>query len=358
MLQEFIYTNYATCLIVLFMIIFLTTNATLDRKETRLFMCAVVFAVVLVVVDGVENWTAGRKHPVALRIWMSAVGYTIRPICILCILQIVVRSRMVKKWFLIVPACLNGLIAFSALFTDVAFSYDEQNRFVRGPLGLSAFIVSGIYLLILLFYSIYYFREKNYQEALIVFAIALAAVISVVIEMNFGQDGLINATIVISVTFYYLFFHTQKFKRDHLTKAMNRRSFYLDAEKYRESISGVISIDLNDLKKYNDSRGHDAGDQALCALAHNVEKCLLKGCYLYRIGGDEFSVLCLKKTKEQLEEMIKQIKKEMNKTRYRCAIGLAVYEEERDFDALCARADNAMYEDKIQMKKTELNRCI
>ena len=53
MLQSFIYSNYATCLIVLFMVIFLLTNTTFDKKETGLFMRAILFAVVLVVADSI-----------------------------------------------------------------------------------------------------------------------------------------------------------------------------------------------------------------------------------------------------------------------------------------------------------------
>ena len=48
--------------------------------------------------------------------------------------------------------------------------------------------------------------------------------------------------------------------------------------------------------------------------------------------------------------MIVNIRKEMEKTSYRCAMGLAMYDFRMDFDALCARADKAMYEDKVSMK--------
>lgn len=350
MLEDMIYANYAICLIVIFMVVFLLTNTTFDKKDTGLFMRAILLVVVLVVADGIENWTASFDNPTSLRVWMSAIGYTLRPLCILCILQIVVRNQVVRKFLMYVPALVNTVISFSALFTDVSFSYDAQNEFIRGPLGWTPFVVSGLYLCVLLVCSIRYFREKNYYEALIVFAIVVAAVIAVVLESMIKRDGLINATIVISVTFYYLFFHTQTFKRDHLTKALNRRSFYMDAAKYRESVSGVVSIDLNFLKQINDTQGHDAGDLALCTLARQVESCLLKDCYLYRTGGDEFIVLCLKKSKEQLEGMIARIKKSMEQTPYRCAMGLAMYDVKMDFDALCARADKAMYEDKVQMK--------
>ncbi len=351
MLQDFIYSNYATCLIILFMVVFLITNTTFDKKETALFMRAILLAVVLLIVDTVESWTAGLDRPTMLRVWMSAIGYTVRPLCIMCILNIVVRNRNMKRYLLVAPAVINAVISFSALVCDVAFSYDVNNEFVRGPLGWSPFIVSGMYLFVLILCSIRYFREKNYYEALIVFAIVVAAVCAVVLEMIFGKDGLINVTIVVSVTFYYMFFHTQTFKRDHLTKALNRRSFYMDAAKHWESITAVIGIDLNYLKVINDTKGHEAGDMALKTLTECVDRALTKGCTLYRVGGDEFFVLCNRKSEEQVRKIVSGIKDEMSKTEYRCAVGIAMKVPGKNFDMMCIEADKAMYDDKIAMKK-------
>ncbi|MBE5964512.1 MAG: GGDEF domain-containing protein [Lachnospira sp.] len=350
MLQDFIYSNYATCLIILFMIVFLVTNTTFDKKETTLFMRAILLALVLVVVDTVESYTASFTYPTTLRVLMSAIGYTLRPLCIMCILVIVVRERAVKFYLLVLPALINAIISFSALVCDVAFSYDAANEFVRGPLGWTPFVVSGLYLFVLILCSIKYFREKNYYEALIVFAIVVAAICAVILEMIYGKDGLINGTIVISVTFYYLFFHTQTFKRDHLTKALNRRSFYMDAEKNEDSITALIGIDLNNLKVINDTKGHEAGDIALKTLTECVDKVLMKGCYLYRVGGDEFFVLCNRKTKEQVEKIVRGIKEEMSKTEYSCAVGIAMKTVDKTFNAMCIEADRAMYEDKSVMK--------
>ncbi|MBE5939593.1 MAG: diguanylate cyclase [Lachnospiraceae bacterium] len=351
MLQEFVYANYATFIIAAFMVIFLITNTAFDKKETKLFMRAIIFAIILVIVDSIEWYAASMKEPGMLRIWMSAIGYTVRPLCVLCILNIVVRNKKVKKFLMYLPAVLNAVVAFSSLFSGIAFSYDENNQFVRGPLGWSPFVVTGLYLFILIIYSVFYFKEKNYYEALIVFAIVIAAVMSVVLEMIFGKDGLINVTIVISVTFYYLFFHTQTFKRDHLTKVLNRRSFFMDAEKHRESITGVVCLDLNYLKKINDGSGHDAGDTALLTLTKVIGKNLLKDCYLYRTGGDEFAILCIKKNQNQIEEMIKAIKEEMSKTSYSCAMGLAMCNNNTEkIKEVLDKADKAMYEDKMLMK--------
>lgn len=42
-------------------------------------------------------------------------------------------------------------------------------------------------------------------------------------------------------------------------------------------------------------RGMKKGDQAFIAVADGILKQMTSGCYLYRMGGDEFAMLCLRK---------------------------------------------------------------
>lgn len=352
MFQQFIHVNYVTCLIILFMMIFLSTNTTFDRKITKLFMWPILFTIVLIVADSVESWTATFSEPTMLRVWMSAVGYTLRPLCILCILEIIIRNRKSKLFLLELPALANGIISFSALFSDIAFSYSEQNEFVRGPLGITAYVVSGFYLLVLLVFSAFYLKRKSYNESWIVFAIVIAALVAMILEVAFAYEGIINATIALSVAFYYIFFHTQTVNRDHLTRALNRRCFYMDMEKNKEQITAVISVDLNNLKQINDTRGHGAGDEAICTVARCVEDSLPRGCQLYRVGGDEFNVLCERKERHELEAVISDIKTKMSGTAYSCAVGMAMVNGRRELEAVVAEADQKMYQDKQRMKRT------
>lgn len=353
MWQQLVCSNYATCFTILFIIIFLCTNVDFEKKTTDFFMKPTLLALVLVIADSVESWTASLDYYIVLRTWMSAIGYTVRPLCVLYVLRIIVRDDVKSRIILAIPAGINGLIAFSALFTDIAYSYTPDNEFVRGPLGFSTFIVGGFYLALLLRASVIYVKNKNYYEGLIVLAIVLANTISVALEVAFKFEGLLNATIAISIAFYYLYFHTQSYKRDVLTHALNRRCFYLDAERNWEQIKAVISIDLNFLKVINDTQGHKAGDAALCTMGICAEKFLLKGCQFYRVGGDEFSILCTKGHQSQLEDMVQRIKEEMENRNYSCAVGIAMKSEGMDFDSLCTKADKAMYVDKQQMKAKE-----
>lgn len=72
---------------------------------------------------------------------------------------------------------------------------------------------------------------------------------------------------------------------------------------------------------------------------------------MYRTGGDEFMVIFTKIDMETVRITKDIVKDNMAKTPYSCAIGIAQWNDEDSLDEVCARADVAMYEDKVEMKK-------
>lgn len=121
-----------------------------------------------------------------------------------------------------------------------------------------------------------------------------------------------------------------------------------------EAMTAVISLDLNNLKVLNDKYGHVAGDKALVTMTEVVKRCITKKASIYRTGGDEFMILCYKLSEQQVQELIKQIQDAMGETEYRCAIGYATYHYRVGLDHACQLADDAMYENKLKMKTTDI----
>jgi diguanylate cyclase (GGDEF)-like protein/PAS domain S-box-containing protein len=85
---------------------------------------------------------------------------------------------------------------------------------------------------------------------------------------------------------------------DPLTGLPNR-TLFLDrlehalARSRRSAVRlAVVFLDLDDFKVVNDTRGHEAGDQLLLALAPRLSAALRPGDTIARFGGDEFVVLC------------------------------------------------------------------
>ena len=84
---------------------------------------------------------------------------------------------------------------------------------------------------------------------------------------------------------------------DSLTKLKNRRAFFengakaLTAARHYASDLSVILLDIDYFKKINDTYGHQAGDEAIIAVAHNLQQMARAGETVARIGGEEFALL-------------------------------------------------------------------
>lgn len=86
--------------------------------------------------------------------------------------------------------------------------------------------------------------------------------------------------------------------RDALTGVANRRRFdeMFDIEWRRAARDGtplgLVMLDVDRFKAYNDTYGHQAGDDCLCAVARAVERAVMRPAdFVARYGGEEFVVM-------------------------------------------------------------------
>ncbi|TKC18482.1 EAL domain-containing protein [Robertmurraya kyonggiensis] len=92
-------------------------------------------------------------------------------------------------------------------------------------------------------------------------------------------------------TIKYMAFH------DHLTGLYNRRALLNDLEeaikknKKKSGTFALLSIDLDRFKYLNDTLGHLAGDRILIQVAERLSEYSNKNVRVYRLGGDEYSIL-------------------------------------------------------------------
>jgi len=161
MFHDLVQLNYATVIIIGFMLIFICTNQFFHKNITNLFVLASLCILTLVIVDSVEYRLAALPYPTTARIWMSSIGYSLRPAIIYTIILLVTREEATRQLVMAVPLVLNMCVSFSALFTDIAFSYAGDNSFVRGPLGYAAFVTSGFYLVLLLVSTIRRYQNEG-----------------------------------------------------------------------------------------------------------------------------------------------------------------------------------------------------
>ncbi|HEV3153514.1 MAG TPA: GGDEF domain-containing protein [Candidatus Baltobacteraceae bacterium] len=96
-------------------------------------------------------------------------------------------------------------------------------------------------------------------------------------------------------------------KIDALTGLYNRYAFHTivaDLRRHRTLDGAIVVIDLNGLKRINDTFGHYAGDRALRHVAQRLQEMVRASDYVFRWGGDEFVVLLFDVTTEVARERI------------------------------------------------------
>ena len=151
--------------------------------------------------------------------------------------------------------------------------------------------------------------------------------------------------------------------RDPLTKLFNRR--YLEETLSRELSNGkrtnhqlgIIMIDIDHFKKYNDTHGHDAGDFVLTEIADLIRAKLRAGDIPCRYGGEELILVMPGATKEitatraeYLREAIEKhelIYQGKNLSGVTASFGVSAHPSDGDSAAsLIKAADSALYKAK------------
>ena len=153
---------------------------------------------------------------------------------------------------------------------------------------------------------------------------------------------------------------TMQSKTDELTGILNRRGFYefgqrtLDIIQEMEHAGIVFYADMDNLKKINDTHGHDAGDFAIKLMADIFKKVFRLNDVVGRLSGDEFGIVAPGMVVEHVPLIRKKIdevcKKESkaNKLPYTLSVsvGYATLEKSSMLKQLMAEADEMLYKEK------------
>ena len=159
---------------------------------------------------------------------------------------------------------------------------------------------------------------------------------------------------------------------DTMTGLFNRRKsdeeFASLKASHKTTSYGMISFDLNDLKKANDNYGHEAGDQLLTDFSNLLSEVFTDDCITCRMGGDEFLVIIPDESKADAHALLDTLQQKcdrINETRTPLALSYAhgycssndpeitSKNDRDDYDPVTEVfkcSDKRMYDRKIEMK--------
>ena len=153
---------------------------------------------------------------------------------------------------------------------------------------------------------------------------------------------------------------------DDLTCLYNRRGFFAAATQQLRLAQRngqnllLLFCDVDNLKKINDTYGHQEGDLALIRTADALEQSFRGSDILSRLGGDEFVVLASEASNQTQDIILRRLEKNLKKSsgaelRYGLSlcVGVARFDPKRavTLGELMVQADRAMYEKKRRTQK-------
>lgn len=142
---------------------------------------------------------------------------------------------------------------------------------------------------------------------------------------------------------------------DSLTGIYNRAKFseelvyWADYSSRYENPLSLVMIDIDDLKKINDSYGHIMGDSVIKSIALTIKNTIRNTDIFARLSGDEFAIILPNTDISQSIEMMERVRIYVSENKYEnvenvtCSLGLVELKENEKPDSLLKRADKLLY---------------
>lgn len=317
-INEFISNNFAALMGFIFLLVVLVTNHAMSKRQKCLFYMILGIELVELIAYNLELYTASLAYPTKMRILLSAIGYSARPLILYLFIKMSQEKPFskVKEHLLLIPEFIAVLAAFSAFFSDICYFYDTTNRFHRGPFGYVSQTMSVIYMVIFMYEVIRYHILKKKTGSYIMVLIMIYNGLAMVLEAVFNVRSVGRVSIVYSTVFFLFVLEITLLEKSARTEEEN--------EKLKET--------LEELERAR----HEI-------LLNQSEAQVLGGYYLSVLYADlNQNSIQVRKTEKGYEELIFQI-----------GIDKEGYQYD---DAICNYAEKIVVPQEQQIFKEQLER--
>ena len=352
-------------------------NDRISTRKRKIFYLTYVLIFIASLAEWVGVYISGITGipTVCLRI-VKCIDYILTPIAGAALVG-QMRLRNVWTKILNVVILFNTLIQLVSFFTGWMTKVDEKHYYHHGPLYN---IYIGEYVIVLLLVIILFLNYgKNFrkQNRLSIYLVMVFMLVGIIMQEGLGKD-VRTAYLAMTIGATLMFIHSTEYslqkkddelleqriqiKTDALTGLLSRYAYNNALDKYTTDMPESLvafSIDINGLKRVNDTLGHEAGDELICGAAACIKNVFDEVGSCYRTGGDEFIVLASVSKKEAVK-CVQDIEKLTKKwtgslvDSLALSVGYAVMEEHKDCNCseLIQAADKQMYMAKDEYYRT------
>jgi diguanylate cyclase (GGDEF)-like protein len=335
-----------------------------NRKNTY-YIVAAYMTIALLILEILANLIIipCDADYIVLHKLINSLGFTLSPAVPYVFLKFIgtTDDRYGSRTLWIAPLAINTILSLSSYWTGLIFSIDALNHYIRGSVFFIPTTVSMLYYGIVIYEILKNRARVARPDTLILFLIFLLPVGCTIIQIAFPHLLLIWPSVALSLLLYYVYSLELQYDYDIQSQIKNRTAFDKKMAQCASNTDVTIFVfDLNNLKKINDKFGHSEGDKLIKSAATILNTCFSSVGDAFRIGGDEFSVICPDLNDDAADALLIALKHlidlhNQNATHLlELAQGYAHYDvhSSETIYATLSRADDAMYAHKAYYKAT------
>lgn len=347
-----------------FTVYFAKRNIFINKYKNKIYISASVITIILAILEVttilIES-LSGNKLVIPHRI-INIIGFSLSPAVpfILSFLRSNKKKGISHDILLAIPLLFNVFMCILSYETGWVFFVNAQNQYSRGSLFLLPTIISMFYFVFVIIGVVRNVVEYEIDDKKVLVLILSIPILGTILQILFKELILIWGSVSISLLLYYIFLRELQFKFDVQTGIKNRSAFEKEMEQYLkdDKNAAIVMLDINNLKIINDKYGHKAGDEAIINTAKAIRESFMDIGKVFRIGGDEFCVICQEASRELVDKALYNLDNLLIAINQKCtnkiaiAYGHAFYTKNasESIYSTLAQADKAMYTHKAKLK--------
>ncbi|PKM68624.1 MAG: hypothetical protein CVU95_03205 [Firmicutes bacterium HGW-Firmicutes-2] len=356
-------TNLLAMIALLFLMNLAKRNIIINNEKNKVYTYAVVTTIILLLLEigTIYIEYSGNSNLMIPYRFINVLGFSLSPVVPFFLLLLFGdNNNKLQTFLLTLPLYLNAFICILSFNTGLVFLVDAQSQYTRGNLFLLPTVISMFYYIMFLIVVIRNSTEYKLGDKKVIIGIFFLPVLGILVQILFKDLLLIWSCTSISLLLFYIFLLEIQFRYDVQTKIKNRASFEEEMQQYTNgnNNASIVIFDINDLKVTNDRYGHKYGDDLIFAAANLIKEIFTDIGTPYRIGGDEFCVICKEGSKKMVDEALAKFDdllmdtNENREIKLTLAYGHAFYNKNgiKSIYSIFSEADKAMYTNKTKSK--------
>jgi diguanylate cyclase (GGDEF)-like protein len=346
-----LYTLDIVALLFLYGLMF--SNNLLSKPRKMAFTVGIILTVFIIIAEvGTVLTQNGSSDLRVLNILFNVIGFSFTPVIAIVLLAIFDSNVLQKSLLFLIPTFSNIILVLLSPWYGLIFNVDINNTYTRGSLFFFFVFVYIFNIIFLVISTLGICQKSLYPIKWKIIALSLFTIGGSFIQLLFPSVYASWHLVTLSMFLFYILLTEFDGSFDRLTNLYNRLAF----EKAIKQLSSkktfsIIAMDINDFKEINDTHGHEYGDIVLKEVSVIIKESFNNGCSWYRIGGDEFCVICNNTDMKLIEKQLKQLTDNLTKKRSddtclpTIAYGYSVFKADKplDFKQLLNEADAQMY---------------